>query len=84
MVTDLKVLAERTPEVAGTEKEGTGTVRPHQRSLLPEMGRITGNDGFVPCSADPCFSSQSVDPAVSGTEPTDRRDQSNGPINPFL
>jgi len=84
MVTDLKVLAEGAQEVTGTEEDGAGTVSSYQRNLFPEMGGITGNDGFVPCSADPCFPGQPVDPAVAGAEPTGGRDQDNGPVNPFL
>jgi hypothetical protein len=75
VMADFEVLAEGAKEIAGTEKNRAGAVQPHQRRLFAEMGGIAGNNGLVPCSADPRFTGQPVDAAVARAEPAGGRNQ---------
>jgi hypothetical protein len=66
---DIVILAKRTQEIAGTEKDGAGPVHSHQGRLLPEMRRVTGHYSLFSRSADPSFPRQTIYTAFTRAEP---------------
>jgi hypothetical protein len=77
---DIEILAEGAKQIAGTEKDRSGTARSHQRRFFPEMGMQARHDGFSSRPTETGFSGEPVNPAIPWTEGAFLH-QSDGPIH---
>jgi hypothetical protein len=67
---DVKVLAEKTQQIAMGKKNGTGAVVPDQWIFFSEMRIVAGHPGEFAGITGACFAGKSINAALSGAKGT--------------
>jgi len=70
LMADVKVLAEKTPQVAMGKKNGAGAVVSDQWIFFSEMRVVAGHPGEFAGFTGACFAGKSINAALSGTKDT--------------
>ena len=68
LMADVKVLAEKTQQIAMGKKNGAGAVASNQWIFFAEMRIVAGYPGEFAGITDACFAGKSINTAFSGAK----------------